>query len=188
LRLIGAIADVHRSGEEAESLDRTISVDANHALPDDVGEPWGRYRLLQRVGSGSFGSVYRAWDPQLEREIAIKILHRHVADDELKTRLLLEARALAKVRHPNIVSVYGVETYDDHVGLCMEFVRGETLEVAMSGGHRLNAREAVGVGQDVCRALAAVHAAGFVHRDVSARNIMRDLAGRIIVMDFGSGL
>src|SRR5438552_15718280 len=134
LRLIGAIADVHRSGEEAESLDRTISVDANHALPDDVGEPWGRYRLLQRVGSGSFGSVYRAWDPQLEREIAIKILHRHVADDELKTRLLLEARALAKVRHPNIVSVYGVETYDDHVGLCMEFVRGETLDVAMSGG------------------------------------------------------
>jgi serine/threonine-protein kinase len=188
LRLISAIADVHRSGEEAEALDRTICVDANHPLPDDVGEPWGRYRLLQRVGSGSFGSVYRAWDPQLEREVAVKILHRHLADDELRKRLLFEARALAKVRHPNIVSVYAVEAYEDRIGLCMEFVRGETLDVAMTGGRRLNPREAVGVGQDVCRAIAAVHAAGFVHRDVSARNIMRDLAGRIIVMDFGSGL
>src|SRR5262249_40601696 len=81
-----------------------------------------------------------------------------------------------------------VETYEDHIGLCMEFVRGETLATTMTGGHRLNAHEAVGVGQDVCRALAAVHEAGFVHRDVTAKNIMRDLAGRIIGMDFGTGL
>ena len=69
----------------------------------------------------------------------------------------------------------------------MEFVQGETLEASMRGGHRLNPREAVLVGQDVCRALAAVHAAGFVHRDVTARNIMRDLSGRIVLMDFGTG-
>jgi len=189
LRLIGAIADVHRSGEDLErTVDHTISTDANRPPPEAAGEPWGGYRLLQRVGSGSFGSVYRGWDPQLEREIAVKILHRHLADDELKQRLLREARALAKVRHANIVSVYGVEAYEDRIGLCMEFVRGETLETALTGGYRLSPREAVGVGQDVCRALAAIHAAGFVHRDVTARNIMRDLAGRIVVMDFGTGL
>jgi Protein kinase domain len=189
LRVIGAIADLHRSGEEStQPLDQTAALDSSHAPPENAGEPWGRYRLLGSVGSGTFGSVYRAWDPELEREIAIKILHRHVADAELTKRLLQEGRALAKVRHPNVVSVYGVESNENHVGLVMEFVRGETLEKTMSGGHRLNPREAVNVGQDVCRALAAVHHAGFVHRDVTSRNIMRDLGGRIVLMDFGTGL
>jgi serine/threonine-protein kinase len=189
LRIIGAIADLHRSGDEStQSLDQTAPLDSSHAPPENAGEPWGRYRLLGSVGSGTFGSVYRAWDPELEREIAIKILHRHVADAELTKRLLQEGRALAKVRHPNVVSVYGVESNESHVGLCMEFVRGETLEKTMSGGHKLNPREAANVGQDVCRALAAVHHAGFVHRDVTSRNIMRDLGGRIVLMDFGTGL
>lgn len=189
LRVIGAIADLHRSGDEStQPLDQTAALDSSHAPPENTGEPWGRYRLLGSVGSGTFGSVYRAWDPELEREIAIKILHRHVADAELTKRLLQEGRALAKVRHPNVVSVYGVESNENHVGLVMEFVRGETLEKTMSGGHKLNPREAVNVGQDVCRALAAVHHAGFVHRDVTSRNIMRDLGGRIVLMDFGTGL
>ena len=189
LRVIGAIADVHRSGEDpAQTVNLTQPLDGAHPPPEGAGEAWGKYRLLECVGSGSFGSVYRAWDPELEREIAIKILHRHVADDELRKRLLIEARALAKMGHPNVVSVYGVDAYEDRIGLCMEFVRGETLEAAMSRGNRLNPREAIVVGQDVCRALAAVHAAGFVHRDVTAKNIMRDLTGRIVVMDFGTGL
>ena len=189
LRIIGAIADLHRSGDEStQPVDQTGPLDSSHAPPENAGEPWGRYRLLGSVGSGTFGSVYRAWDPELEREIAIKILHRHVADAELTKRLLQEGRALAKVRHPNVVSVYGVESNENHVGLVMEFVRGETLEKTMSGGHKLNPREAANVGQDVCRALAAVHHAGFVHRDVTSRNIMRDLGGRIVLMDFGTGL
>ena len=189
LRIIGAIADLHRSGDEStQPLDETGPLDSSHAPPENAGEPWGRYRLLGSVGSGTFGSVYRAWDPELEREVAIKILHRHVADAELTKRLLQEGRALAKVRHPNVVSVYGVESNENHVGLVMEFVRGETLEKTMSGGHKLNPREAANVGQDVCRALAAVHHAGFVHRDVTSRNIMRDLGGRIVLMDFGTGL
>jgi serine/threonine-protein kinase len=189
LRVIGAIADLHRSGEETtEQIDQATPLDSSHAPPENAGEPWGRYRLLRSVGAGTFGSVYLAWDPELEREVAIKILHRHLADAELTKRLLQEGRALAKVRHPNVVSVYGVESNEGRVGLVMEFVRGETLEKAMSGGHKLNPREAANVGQDICRALAAVHHAGFVHRDVTSRNIMRDLAGRIVLMDFGTGL
>jgi serine/threonine protein kinase len=189
LRVIDAIAGVHRAGDDArQTVNPATRFDRTNPPPEGVGEPWGKYRLLERVGSGSFGSVYRAWDPDLQREVAIKILHPHVTDEELKRRLLIEGRALAQLDHDNVVDVYDVPTYGDRIGLCMEFVVGETLEAGMDRGHRLNPREAIVVGQDVCRALAAVHGAGLVHRDVTARNIMRRRDGRIVVMDFGTGL
>lgn len=148
---------------------------------------WGRFHLLEKVGEGSFGSVYRAWDPQLERQIAIKILHRHLTDDRLRAKLLREGRALAKIRQSNVVSVLEVEEHESSVGLCMEFVQGQTLEDVLQLQGTFSARETVLVGEDVCRALAAVHNAGFVHRDVKARNVMREQAGRIVLMDFGTG-
>jgi hypothetical protein len=180
-------------GQGQVRLDKTAAADSTQsgdAAPraEGGGESWGRFQLLEMVGSGSFGSVYRAWDPDLEREIAIKILHRQVADADLRERLLAEGRALAQVRHDNVVQVLGIETYGDRAGLCMEFVRGETLEAAMRRGQRFNPREAVLIGEDLCRALAAVHAAGFVHRDVTAKNVMRDLSGRLVLMDFGTQL
>ena len=189
LRIVSDIAGVHRSTEDAGADEEaTTERVAGPPLPDDDdAEMWGRYRLVEKVGEGSFGSVYRAWDPELEREIAIKILHRRVADSRLKERLLREGRALAKVRHPNVVSVFGVESYGDRVGLCMEFVRGETLAAVVRTPGTLNAREAGLVGEDVCRSLAAVHRAGFVHCDVKARYVMREQAGRIVLMDFGTG-
>ena len=139
------------------------------------------------VGTGSFGSVYRAWDPELEREVAIKILHTYVADVTLKRRLLQEGRALAKVRHANVVNVLGVEAHEERVGLCMEFVQGETLDTALRRHGVLNAREAVLIAEDLCQALSAVHRAGFIHRDIKAKNVMRERAGRIVLMDFGTG-
>jgi serine/threonine protein kinase len=131
--------------------------------------------------------VYRAWDPELEREVAIKILHPHVADRTLKQRLLQEGRALAKVRHPNVVNVLGVEAHEERVGLCMEFVYGETLDAVVRTHGVLNAREAVGIAEDLCQALSAVHRAGFIHRDIKAKNVMREREGRIVLMDFGTG-
>ena len=191
LRILREIADLHRSTDDpvgATDEQTTLpAAGATDALPDDALHAWGRYRLLEKVGEGTFGSVYRAWDPELEREIAIKILHRQVADRRLKERLLREGRALAKVRHANVVSVLGVESHEDRVGLCMEFVRGETLDGVIHTQGTLNARETALVGEDVCRALAAVHHAGFLHRDVKARNVMREQAGRIVLMDFGTG-
>ena len=142
---------------------------------------------MRRLGAGSFGSVYCAWDPQLERNVAIKILHEHVADDRLKHRLLREGRALARVQHPNVVQVFGTEAHGSRVGLCMELVSGETLAGVLRSHGLLSHGEAAVVGQDVCRALAAVHAAGYVHRDVKAQNVMRDKAGKIVLMDFGTG-
>src|SRR6185436_10816329 len=100
---------------------------------------------------------------------------------------LREGRALARVRDSHVVNVLGVETHEDQIALCMEFVHGETLEDSLRRHGTLNAREAALVGEDVCRALAAVHLAGFIHRDVKARNVMRERAGRIVLMDFGTG-
>src|SRR5262245_42156471 len=173
LRMVDEIARAHR----------LLPLDAEQ----ETARTWGRYRLTEVVGAGSYGSVYRAFDPELEREVAIKILHRHVSDAKLRERLLQEGRALAKVRNPHVVSVLGVESFRDRIGLCMEFVHGDTLEQVLKSHGTMNAREATLVGQDVCRALSAVHAAGYVHRDVKARNIMRDNTGRIVLMDFGAG-
>jgi hypothetical protein len=187
LQIVGLIAEVHRA-DHAYSETRADPAPTPSQAPtaEWIGETWGRYKLLAEVGAGSFGRVYRAWDPKLERDIAIKILHSHVAD-ALMDRLLPEARALARLRDPNVVSVLDVEVHGGRIGLCMEFVYGETLEDLLHPNKTLNAREAMLVAQDVCRALAAVHRAGFVHRDVKARNIMREPAGRIVLMDFGAG-
>ncbi|MEO8258787.1 MAG: serine/threonine-protein kinase [Acidobacteriota bacterium] len=194
LRILDEIAALHRSTEDPlESIEEAathqdeVRLSAPPSAPPAApSEMWGRYRLVAKVGEGSFGSVHRAWDPELEWEVAIKILHRRIADDELKERLRREGRALAQVQHPNVVRVLSIESHGDRVGLCMEYVHGESLEAVLSKG-TLSAREAVLVGEDVCGALAAVHRAGFVHRDVKARNVMRDRTGRVVLMDFGTG-
>ena len=188
LQVLGDLANVHRSAHEEIDDDRSGTTRAVTAAEiAEAHESWGRYRLVRKLGTGSFGSVYCAWDPELERNIAIKILHAQVEDDRLRQRLLREGRALAKVQHANVVQVFGVEAHGNRVGLCMELVSGETLAGVLRSRGRLSHREAAGVGEDVCRALAAVHAAGYVHRDVKAQNVMRDKAGKIVLMDFGTG-
>jgi hypothetical protein len=189
LRIISEIAKIHRSPiAPAGGESVTTSTAAPPAVPDAPSSgTWGRYRLLEKVGEGSYGSVYRAWDPQLERELAIKLLHDDAADARAIDRLLPEARALAKVRHPNVVNVIDVGSNEGRVGLSMEYIHGQTLEDVLRRQGPLAAAEATLIGQDVCRALAAVHRAGLVHRDVKARNVMREQAGRIVLMDFGTG-
>lgn len=187
LQVLGNLAHVHRSAPSSIEEDGATTRAATTAEITEAREVWGRYRLIRKMGAGSFGSVYRAWDPQLERYVAIKILHAHVEDDRTRQRLLREGRALAKVQHGNVVQVFGVEAHGSRVGLCMELVSGETLSDVLRSHGRLNDREATAVGEDVCRALAAVHAAGYVHRDVKAQNVMRDKAGKIVLMDFGTG-
>ena len=98
-----------------------------------------------------------------------------------------EARRLARLRHEHVVQVYGAEEHDGRVGLWTELVRGESLEEIVQRSGPLGAREAALVGLDVCAALAAVHGAGLLHRDVKAQNVMREGGGRIVLMDFGTG-
>lgn len=149
---------------------------------------WGALDVQERLGSGAFGDVYRARDTRLGRDVALKLLHpglsRHAAHAEL---MLHEARLFARVAHPNIVTVYGAEKHDGRVGFWMEIVHGRTLSQFLADEGPLAAEEAARVGIELCRALAALHRAGLVHRDVKASNVMRAAGGRIVLMDLGAG-
>src|SRR6185436_10488784 len=96
-------------------------------------------------------------------------------------------RLLARVRHPNVVTVYGIDEHEGTVGLWMEWVEGLTLTQVLAARGLLGSHEAALIGIDVCRALAAVHKAGLLHRDIKAQNVMREPGGRIVLMDLGAG-
>jgi len=144
---------------------------------------WGRLEVRRELGRGAFGTVYLAWDPALECEVALKVMH----DAERFAATIQEGRLMARVRHPNVVMVHGVDQFGETVGLRMEFIEGLTLKQTLDVHGVLGAQEAALVGIDVCRALAAVHRAGLLHRDIKSNNVMRETGGRIVLMDFGAG-
>ena len=148
---------------------------------------WGHLRLQERVGRGSFGDVYRAWDTRLDREVALKVIEAGSAAQRASLAID-EGRLLARVRHPNVVTVYGAEQIGSQIGIWTEFVHGETLEDILRRTGPLPAAEVVAYAVEVCAALDAVHRAGLLHRDIKAQNVMREVTGRIVLMDFGAGI
>lgn len=169
--------------------DPTVSFDAtqgNRAGAPPPSSAWGGFRLLARVGQGGFGEVYRAWDPHLQREVALKLLLPGAVTGEAEYEAMLrEARAMASVHHPNIVPVYGIDRHDGRVGFWTDFVHGKTLATVLREQGKFGARESASIGLDVAKALSAVHRAGLLHRDIKAENVMREEGGRILLMDFG---
>jgi eukaryotic-like serine/threonine-protein kinase len=187
-------ADVPPDTESSDSDDAARVTSANGeptlATSDPVGRTpftWGHLQALEQIGRGGFGRVYRAWDPTLAREVALKLV---TVPDELRVNaleVLREGRLLARIRHPNVVTVYGAQQIDIEIGLWMELVRGRSLAALVQKDGPLSADEATVIGITVCRAVAAVHAAGLLHRDIKAHNVMREAGGRIVLMDFGAG-
>ena len=154
----------------------------------DAPVMWSHLRLVERIGRGAFGEVYRAWDTRLDREVALKLLPADRSSGERAASAIIhEGRLLARVRHPNVVTIHGAEQIADQIGLWMEFVRGHTLEQILDQRKVVSAAEAVGIGLELCRAMSAVHGAGLLHRDIKAQNVMRAEDGRIVLMDFGTG-
>jgi serine/threonine protein kinase len=146
---------------------------------------WGHLQLLAKIGEGEFGDVYRAWDSQLEREVALKLYRPDSRRPSRYRSGLREARLLARVRHPSVVTVYGADRHEDRFGVWMEYIRGRTLEVLLREQGPLTAEAVTLIGMDLAAAVAAVHKAGLVHRDINAKNVMRERGGRIVLMDFG---
>ena len=175
LRLLSAIADLHREPPGSSS-------------DDDQSRHWGHLRLIERIGSGAFGDVYRAWDTRLEREVALKLIPvEGRPDDPPPDQILREGRLLARVRHPGVVVIHDAQQIGDRVGLVMEFIRGQTLEQRLEQHGVFSAEEIVSVGIELCGALAMVHGAGLLHRDIKAHNVVMADDGRIVLMDFGAG-
>jgi tetratricopeptide (TPR) repeat protein len=151
------------------------------------GASLGRYVVVDVVGHGGMGVVYAAYDTQLDRKLAIKLLRRDVSnsDDaaEVQSRMFREAQAMARLTHPNVVAVFDVGTFDERVFLAMEFVDGWTLKEWLKTPRPW--RERLAVLKAAGRGLAAAHAVGLVHRDFKPDNVLVGKDGRVLVTDFG---
>ena len=149
----------------------------------EVADRYGRYVVLGRLGAGGMGEVFAAWDPELDRRVALKRLQVDSDKRGHRARLLREAQAMARLRHPNVVAVHDVGSREGEVFIAMEYVEGQTLRAWAKPERPW--REVVGVHVQAARGLAAAHAVGLVHRDFKPDNAMIDGEGRVQVLDFG---
>jgi serine/threonine protein kinase len=146
----------------------------------------GRFRLEEQVGSGGMSSVYRAFDPTLERHVAIKLMHRDISNDaDQLERFRREARAVAQLNHPHVVTVIDAGEDDGNPFIVFEYVEGETLKDRIRRLGRLPVAEAVAYAVEIARALECAHSHMLVHRDVKPQNVLIDPDGRAKVTDFG---
>ncbi|WP_031162756.1 Stk1 family PASTA domain-containing Ser/Thr kinase [Streptosporangium roseum] len=146
----------------------------------------GRYRVESRIARGGMATVYLALDIRLDRTVAVKVMHRSLAEDpSFVRRFIGEAKSVASLSHPNVVHVFDQGTDGDNVYLSMEYVPGRTLRDVLRARGRLPAREALEVMIPVLAALGAAHQAGLVHRDVKPENVLLSDDGRVKVVDFG---
>jgi tetratricopeptide (TPR) repeat protein/predicted Ser/Thr protein kinase len=189
--------DGRAGAEERRALDahldrcpacrRVVALAAPQAPPEAAlprGTTWSRYVVLDLLGAGGMGLVYTAWDPELDRRVALKVLQPGRADPALRARVQREAQAMARVAHPNVVAVHDVGVEDGEVFVVMELVQGAHLGAWLQARPR-EADEVLGVFLQAGRGLAAAHAAGVVHRDFKPENVLVGDDGRVVVTDFG---
>jgi len=154
-------------------------------MPLSSGTRLGSYEILSALGTGGMGAVYLGRDTKLTRNVAIKVLHEEDgAGAASNRRLLREARAAARLDHPNICAIYEVSEADGRAFIVMQLVEGETLETRLRRGP-MRVTEAVALGAEIADALGEAHAQGIVHRDIKPANIMITSKGHAKVMDFG---
>ncbi|WP_434383551.1 protein kinase domain-containing protein [Melittangium boletus] len=147
----------------------------------------GRYVLLKQLGEGGMGVVYMAYDPDLDRAVALKLLRAdgRANSEDARARLLREAQAMARVSHANVIPIFDVGVWGEQVFLAMELVEGQTLGEWLRANERPAWREVLGKFVDAGRGLLAAHEAGLVHRDFKPGNVLMDRRGRVFVTDFG---
>jgi eukaryotic-like serine/threonine-protein kinase len=177
-------------GTQVDMREGDVAADISNDDVVDPGTRIGRYTVIDSVGSGGVGVVYAAYDPSLDRKVALKRLRRskllgHTdAVNQRRSRLVREAQALARLSHPNVIPVYEVETYDEQLYVVMEFVEGVTLREWNTMEPR-SWSSIIGMHIQAARGLAAAHAADIVHRDYKPDNVRVGSDGRARVLDFG---
>ena len=154
-------------------------------MTDLVGRTLGHYRIVEQIGAGGMGVVYRAHDERLDRDVAVKVLHRDVASDpERLARFEREAKSVAQLEHPNILAIHDFGTEDGITYAVMELLKGVSLrEVITEGG--LTSAKAVEYGKAIVEGLSAAHEKGIVHRDLKPENVFLTRDSRIKILDFG---
>jgi TolB-like protein/tRNA A-37 threonylcarbamoyl transferase component Bud32 len=176
-------APLNPAGPAGVSLTRTLETPVHVLKPGRLIA--GKYRIIEEIGQGGMGIVYKAEDLKLKRCVALKFLPPHLMDSsELKERFLIEAQAAAALSHPNICVIHEVGESEDRPYIAMEYVEGETLRDRVRKGP-LQPEEAVDLVSQVAAGLAEAHGKGIIHRDIKSANIMVTAKGRAKVMDFG---
>ena len=150
-----------------------------------IGRTIGHYEVIEKIGEGGMGAVYKARDIHLDRSVALKMLPgESVANSERKRRFALEAKAASALNHPNIITIYDIDVADGVDFIAMEYVAGHTLaDLILPGG--MEPARAIQFGAQIADALATAHQSGIVHRDLKPSNIMVNEQGRVKVLDFG---
>jgi serine/threonine protein kinase/Flp pilus assembly protein TadD len=170
---------------EKPALELGLKVLSKNSEESIVGQLIGTYEVMSRVGKGGMGEVYLAKDKKLGRNVALKFLTQEfVGDTWAKRQLEKEAQAVARLDHPNICSVYGIEESGEHVFIVMQFVEGTTLADSIKRG-AISTAQVVPIAEQIVGALAEAHAHGIIHRDIKPKNIMVTPSGRVKVLDFG---
>ena len=155
-------------------------------MVDLIGKTISHYRIVEQVGQGGMGVVYKAEDTRLLREVAIKILPSYSKiEDQKQLRFLQEARAASAQNHPNICTIYDIGAENDIHFIVMEYVEGKSLRKILDERKRLPEEEVVSIGIQICKALSAAHSKGIIHRDIKPDNIMITEDAQVKVMDFG---
>lgn len=159
-------------------------------MADLTGKTLGRYRLVERLGRGGMAEVYKAYQPSMDRYVAIKVMHAYLAEDEgFVGRFQREAKVIANLRHPHIVQAYDFDVEEDVYYLVQEFITGRTLKdrlrQANERGEQIPLTETARVFTAICSAIEYAHRQGCIHRDIKPDNIMFDADGRPVLTDFG---
>jgi serine/threonine protein kinase len=150
-----------------------------------IGQTISHYKVLEKLGEGGMGIVYKAQDTKLDRLVALKFLPPHLsASEQDKARFIQEAKAASAINHPNICTIYSIDEHDQQLFIAMEFVEGQTLR-EKSQSATINLKSAIEIGIQIAEGLAAAHEKGIVHRDIKPENIMVRKDGIVQIMDFG---
>lgn len=165
----------------------TASGPSTALMRSNLVTTWGDFELIEEIGRGGFGTVYRANHPTLQQHVALKLIPVPSGRPRDIEKALDEPRRLASIRHQHVVTVHDARYLDGYVGICMELIRGESLAQIVDRQGPFGPDETIVCGSNLCRALAAMHRAGVVHNDIKAQNVMREDGGRIVLMDFGAG-
>jgi len=150
-----------------------------------IGKTISHYKILEKLGEGGMGVVYKAEDIRLERLVALKFLPPHVSEDsDEKARFIHEAKSASALNHPNVTTIYGIEESPEGLFIAMECVDGKTLRQVVKEGP-LSLKKVLDIAVQICEGMAAAHEKGVIHRDIKAENIMVTTRGQVKIMDFG---
>ncbi len=153
-----------------------------------IGKTILHYKIIEKIGEGGMGVVYKAEDTKLERTVAIKFLPRQItANSEERERFQVEAKAAASLNHPNIATIHAIEEVDDEIFIVMEYIKGQELQALVGNGRdrSLPIDDVLNYATQITSGLQAAHKKGVTHRDIKSSNIMITEEDQVKIMDFG---